>query len=488
MSQSSTAFRSDHSPVQEGNLAPHNVEAEEAVLGSMLLNPECYGEVFWLQPSDFFLVRHGWIWEAMQALVDRKDPVDQLTVVSELEQRGRLAETGGAAYVISLMNKTPSALNVEGYGHIVERMSLRRRLIEAAQRVARVAHSDETEIEEVIAESEKALAEATIRRIPRQLTVSVKDVAREQLDSVMRAAAGEKVPAGLATGIVDFDRLTGGFRSGDLILVAARPGMGKSSLLHQVAAEMARGGSPVGIVGWEMDQESVTTRLLSREANIPYTDIRDRRLTADQLAAYMAAFANVESWPIYLEADVTSRTPSGMRRAGLRLRYEYGIKALFVDYIQLMQGDWRIDNRVQEISQISLSLKALARELSIPVIAASQLSRAVEGRSDKRPMLSDLRESGSLEQDSDMVCFIYRDNYYDASTLEGNKAEIAVAKHRNGPTGTIDTIWQPEKFNFANATLVRVNTYTDESWVEKSNPAQKTEDGPILNVPGLDTK
>lgn len=466
-------------------LAPHSIEAEEAVIGSILLSPEAFAECDWLKVDDFFLVRHGWIWQAIKTLVERKQPVDQLTIMHELEGRGQLAEVGGAAYIISLINKTPSALNVEGYAHIVERMALRRGLIEAAQKIARSAHSDETDINTVVAESEAALSEAIDGRIRRNSIRSVGDIASVQLDEILSSAAGNHTSAGLPSGLDALDRLLGGFRRGELIYIAARPGMGKSALLQQIAGHIAGTGIPVGIVSWEMNQESITTRLLSGESGLPYLAILDRRLNETQLTTYVAAVGKVDRWPIYIEDDVMAATPSGLRRVAHQLRFEHDIQALFVDYIQLMHADWRLDNRVQEISLISRQLKALAMELNIPVVALSQLSRAVEQRSDRRPMLSDLRESGSLEQDADIVGFIYRDAYYDAGTKEGNAAEIIIAKHRNGPTGTVDTVWISPRFRFTNSRLWHVDLNTGKSWVDATHKEDATveePDGPILNL------
>ncbi len=443
MSQLSSDLRTDQ-------LAPHSVEAEEAVLGAILINPDALYEVLaFLRAEDFFIVRHAWIWEAILRLHERRDPIDYLTLVSELEQTGRLAEVGGAAYVLSLVNKTPSALNVEGYGRIVERMATRRRLIEAASQIARVAHSDETDIETVISKAEQAIFEVTERHLARDL-IPIREAVSEYFDHVSFMARHQDEVLGVPTGFIDLDRKLGGLQRSDLIIIAARPGMGKSSWLNSVVMNAARIGKQVALFSLEMSNEQLVQRFVSAETHIPSHKLREGRLDEKDWARFVAATQYIGTLPIYMD-DTPALSTSDLRSKARRLHLEYGLDMIVIDYLQLMTTPYRTENRVQEISYISRSLKQLARELNVPVVAAAQLSRAVEQRTDKRPQLSDLRESGSIEQDSDVVMFIYREAYYNSDTPEGERAEIHIAKHRNGPTGQVDLIFIPELTQFQNA-------------------------------------
>ncbi len=431
-------------------LAPHSVEAEEAVLGSVLINPDALFEVLaFLKREDFFIIRHQWIYEAMLGLHERRDPIDYLTVVSELEQVGQLAEIGGAAYILSLINKTPSALNVEGYGQIVERMAVRRRLIEAASQIARVAHSDEPDIDNVVSKAEQAIFEVTERRLTREL-IPIRDAVSEYFDHVSFMARHQEDVMGVPTGFIDLDRMLGGLQRSDLLIIAARPGMGKSSWLNSVVMNAARMNQRVALFSLEMSNEQLVQRFVSAETNIPSHKLREGKLDEKDWAQFLAATQYIGTLPVYLD-DTPALTTSELRTKARRLHLEFGLDLIVIDYLQLMTTPYHSENRVQEISYISRSLKQLARELNIPVVAAAQLSRAVEQRNDKRPLLSDLRESGSIEQDSDVVMFIYRDAYYDPETPDGNKAEIHIAKHRNGPTGMVELIFIPALTQFQNA-------------------------------------
>ena len=392
MAQSTTDFHTDQ-------LAPHSVEAEEAVLGSVLLNPEALYEVIaFLRVEDFFIVRHAWIWEAILSLHERRDPIDYLTVVNELETQGRLADTGGAAYVLSLVNKTPSALNAEGYGRIVERMAIRRRLLDAASNIARIAHSEETDIDEVVGRAEQAIFDVTERRLTRDL-VPVGDVVSTYFDHVSLLARHQEDVMGVPTGFVDLDRLLGGLQKSDLIIIAARPGMGKTSWLNTVVMNSARNRQRVALFSLEMSNEQLVQRFVSQDTHIPSHKLREGKLDERDWAQFVAATQGIAELPIYLD-DTPALSTQELRTKARRLYLEFGLDLVVIDYLQLMTTPYRSENRVQEISYISRSLKQLARELNVPVIAAAQLSRAVEQRTDKRPMLSDLRESGCLTGDT----------------------------------------------------------------------------------------
>ncbi len=449
MVQSSTDYQTDQ-------LAPHSIEAEEAVLGSILLNPDSLFEVIpFLRAEDFYIVRHSWIWEAVLTLHERRDPIDHLTVVSELEQRGQLAETGGAAFILGLVNKTPSALNTEGYGRIVERMAVRRRLIEAAQQVARVAHSEETDIDEVVGQAERAIFDVTERRLTRDL-VPIEEVVSAYYDEISLKARQQEDLMGVPTGFIDLDKLLVGMQKSDLIIIAARPGMGKSSWLNSVVLNAARSHQRVALFSLEMSNAQLVQRMISMETNIPSHKLREGKLDERDWSRFTAATTRLSELPIHLD-DTPALSTQELRSKARRLYLEYGLDLVMIDYLQLMTTPYKSENRVQEISYISRSLKQLARELNIPVVAAAQLSRAVEQRNDKRPILSDLRESGSIEQDADIVMFIYRDAYYNTDSPEGNRTEINVTKHRNGPTGTVHLVFIPELTQFQNAAPVHID-------------------------------
>jgi replicative DNA helicase len=380
-------------------LSPHSVEAEEAVLGAILINPEALFEVLpFLRAEDFFVVRHQWIWDALIRIHERRDPLDYLTLVSELEQVSKLAETGGAAYILSLINKTPSALNVEGYGRIVERMALRRRLIDAAQTVVRVAHSDETDIDEVIGKAEQSIFEVTERRLAHDL-IPIKQAVSEYFDHISYIVQHQDAVLGVPTGFIDIDRLLGGFQKSDLVIIAARPGMGKSSMLNSLVMNAARLDQRVALFTLEMSNEQLVQRFVSTLTNIPSHKLREGKLDDRDWAAFIKATEDLSSLPIYLD-DTPSITTHELRSKARRLHLEFGLDMIVLDYLQLMTTPNKSENRVQEISYISRALKQIARELNVPVISAAQLSRAVEQRTDKRPQLSDLRESGCLAGDT----------------------------------------------------------------------------------------
>jgi replicative DNA helicase len=439
-------------------MAPHSVEAEESVLGSILLNPKALLEVApFLKTEDFYIVRHQWIWETILTLHNRRDPIDFTTVVNELEQLGRIEEIGGAAYILNLVNNTETALHAEGYGRIVERAAVRRRLIGAASRVAQVAHDSNLELDEVVERSEQAIFEVTERRLDRDL-VPIKSVVSNVFDRVDHIARHSDELMGVPTDFKDLDTKLSGMQKSDLLIVAGRPGMGKTSLLLSIVLNAARHNQRVALFSLEMSNEQVVQRFLSGETRIPSQRFREGNLDDKDWSEFVAATQALSKLPIHLD-DTPLIGTQEMRTKARRLHMEYGLDLILVDYLQLMTSSHRTDNRVQEISYISRSLKGLARDLNIPVLAAAQLSRAVEQRQDKRPMLSDLRESGSIEQDADVVMFIYRDEYYNPETTDKpNVAEVSIAKHRNGPTGIIELYFESELAQFKNAARVRHNT------------------------------
>ncbi len=431
-------------------MVPHSVEAEEAVLGSLLIDPEAVFQVAtFLRPDDYYIQKHAWIYEAILALHERREPVDFLTLCDELERREQLEEVGGAAYITHLINAVPSAIHVEAYGHIVEQAAIRRRLIAAASQIAQLAYQEAQNIDETVDKAEQALFSVSERRITRDLT-PIRDVVGAYSDRIEYLYAHQDEPLGVPTGFIDLDRLLGGLQRSDLIFIAARPSVGKTSLCLSIARNAARHGKHVAIFSLEMSAEQVVQRLVAAETGIDSQRLRLGKLNTQEWELFHSATGRLADLPIFID-DTPSISALQLRTKARRLDSEHGIDLILIDYLQLMTGDIRTDNRVQEVSYISRSLKGLARELNVPVVSASQLSRAVEQRTDRRPMLAALRESGSLEQDADVVMFIYRDELYHPETEKQHIAEIIVAKHRNGPTGVVELFFRNRLAQFLDA-------------------------------------
>jgi replicative DNA helicase len=430
---------------------PHDRQAEEAVLGSVLVNPEVYYDIaHFLTAEDFFLHRNRWIWEAYVSLQEQRLPVDILTVSEELERQSRLDEIGGPAYLTTLINNVPSSLHAEAYARVVEETATRRRLLAAANQIARLAYQSGSPIEDVVNESEKSIFGVSERRLTHQLQ-PIKRVLSEYYDRIDYLARHQDETLGVPTGFIDLDRLLGGLQSSDLLIIAGRPGQGKSGFCLSVAKNASQiYKRHVALFSLEMSNEQLVQRLLSQETGIDSQRLRLANLRDDEWPVFTQAVSAMGDTQIYLD-DTPAITPLQLRTKCRRLHMEIGLDLIVVDYLQLMTGDTRIENRVQEVSYISRNMKALARELNVPVLAAAQLSRAVESRRPPRPILSDLRESGSLEQDADVVMFIYRPDQYEDDPLKQNTAEIIVAKHRNGPVGTIELVFRQTLAKFENA-------------------------------------
>jgi replicative DNA helicase len=432
-------------------LVPHNREAEEAVLGAVLVSPETYFDlVHNLSGDDFFLHRNRWIWEAFTSLQEQRLPIDVLTVSEELERQGQLQEIGGPAYLATLIHNVPSTLNAGAYALLVQESATRRRLLEAANAIARLAHAADTPIEDVVGDAEKAVFAVSERRLTRQLA-PIRQVLSEYYDRIDYLARHRDETVGVPTGFLDLDRLLGGMQPSDLLIIAGRPGQGKSGFCVSVARNAAQAHRKhVALFSLEMSNEQLVQRLLAQETAIDSQRLRLGNVHDEEWPLFTQAVSVLSETQIYLD-DTPALTPLQLHTKCRRLHMEIGLDLVIVDYLQLMTGEDRSENRVQEVSYISRSLKTLARELRIPVLAAAQLSRAVEQRADKRPVLSDLRESGSLEQDADVVLFIYRPDSYDTDTLKQNIAEIVVAKHRNGPVGSVELVFRKSLAKFENA-------------------------------------
>ena len=430
---------------------PQNLEAEEAVLGALLIDPDAILPVAtFLRASDFHVQRHGSIYQAMLDLHERHQPADLVTLTDELERCDQLAAVGGSALLTSLINATPTSIHVEYYARIVERTAILRRLIDAAGQIAKLAYRDVDDVGEVVDQAESIIFGVSEKRVTRDL-VPIRQVLDEYYDRIEYLSQHQGEIIGIPTGLVDLDKLLGGFQRSDLIIIAGRPGMGKTSLALSIALHAARKWQKrVGVFSLEMSSEQVVQRMISAETGIDSQRLRLGDIREDEWPVFVQATSLLSDTQIYID-DTPSLSALEMRTKARRVHAEFGLDLLIVDYLQLMRGEFRSDgNRVQEISYISRSLKSLARELNIPLVALSQLSRAVESRHDKRPMLSDLRESGSIEQDADVVAFVYRDVEYNPDTEFPNIAEIRVSKHRSGPTGVIHAFFRKELAQFEN--------------------------------------
>lgn len=432
-------------------LPPHSAEAEEAVLGSLLIDPDAIFDVStFLKPDSFYRVKNKWIYEAILRLNEHREPLDLITVTEELRRQGQLEEIGGEATIIGLINAVPTSINAESYARVVEATAVRRQMIKAASEIANLAYNEAEDVNVVIDRAEQTLFSISEERTTRDL-VPVRQIASDYLERIQELHARGDDVIGVPTGFVDLDRMLGGFNKSDLIIIAARPGMGKTSLQNAIALTAARRyGKRIAMFNLEMSGEQLVQRMIAAETKIDSQRLRRGDLQEHEWPIFMEAIGRLSETRIFID-DTPSITPNQLRTKCRRLYAEHGLDMVMIDYLQLMQAERSTNNRVQEISEISRALKGLARELDTPVVAAAQLSRAVEQRQDKRPQLSDLRDSGSIEQDADIVIFIYRDDYYNPETSERpNIAEIAISKHRNGPTGTIDLFWHGQLATFRN--------------------------------------
>ena len=434
---------------------PHNRQAEEAVLGSVLINPESYYDVAQILEADYFyIIRNRWIWEVFTILHENRSPIDILTVSEELENRSQLEEIGGQSYLMMLVNQTPSSLNAEAYAKIVEETSVRRRMLASANEMAKLAYQQDRQIENIIDAAEKSVFNLSERRIRRDLE-SIQTVVSQYYDRVSQLSQRSEEIFGVPTGLSDLDKVLGGLQKSDLLIIAGRPASGKTGFLLTIAKNAAlKHKKHVALFSLEMSNEQLVQRMIAQETGINSQDLRSGKIKEDQWDVFTKAIEVLGDSKIYLD-DTPALTPIQMRTKCRRLHLEHHIDLVLVDYIQLMSSESRTDNRVQEVSYISRNLKTLARELNVPVLAAAQLSRAVEQRSDKRPMLSDLRESGSLEQDADIVMFIHKKDELANENEKAQLIELIIAKHRNGPTRDIDMIFIKDLAQFYNAATVK---------------------------------
>jgi len=437
------------------HLPPQNPEAEEAVLGSLLMDTEAVGKVAaFLRADDFYRERNGIIYTIVLELYDRHEPVDFLTLTDDLKRRGSYDDVGGLAYLSRLVGVVPTAIHVEHYAHIVERTAIKRRLIGAAGKIAAIAYDDSLDLDTTLEKAEQLLFGVSQRRVTKdfeQLGVILGDY----LEQMQLRAADKDGGRGIPTGFIELEKMTGGLQRSDLIILAARPSMGKSTWALNIVQNAAlRNHVTCAVFSLEMSKQQLAHRLLCSESGVDATKLRLGMLTDMDQRKLHHAFEMLSEASIYID-DTSSINLSELRSKARRLHAEVGIDLVVVDYLQLITAGKGGDNRVQEISEISRQLKALARELNAPVIAVSQLSRAVEARTPHIPMLSDLRESGSLEQDADIVLFIYREDMYNKDTDKKGIADIYLAKHRNGPTGQFPLLFLDKSTRFVNLDYAR---------------------------------
>ncbi len=434
---------------------PHNREAEEAVIGAVLITPEIFFEVAQIiRPEDFYIDRNRYIWEAVVSLHESRRSIDYLTVTQTLKERNHLDEVGGDAYLMSLLTQTPSSMHAEAYAHIVEEHSIRRRLLASANQLAQLAYNQSQSVETIIGEAEKNIFGISEQRIHHDLQ-PIKQVVSSVYDRIDQLSRRDEEIFGVPTGLIDLDKLLGGLQKSDLLIVAGRPGSGKTGFQLTVAKNAAQKHKKhVAMFSLEMSSEQLVQRLIAQETGIDTQRLRTGKLNDNEWPLFTHAMEVLSEMPIFLD-DTPAISPIQLRTKCRRLHLEFHLDLIIIDYLQLMNSDTRTENRVQEVSYISRSLKALARELDVPVLAAAQLSRAVEQRTDKRPVLSDLRESGSLEQDADIVMFIHRPDALEKDNPRQNVAEVIVAKHRNGPTHSgIELVFRNNLARFDNAAQV----------------------------------
>ncbi|MBV8342261.1 MAG: replicative DNA helicase [Gammaproteobacteria bacterium] len=434
---------------------PHSIEAEQSLLGGLLLDPSAWDNVAdAVVEQDFYRPDHRLIFAAIASLALESKPGDAVTVSQQLERNGNLEQAGGLAYLSAIARDTPSAANVRAYADIVRERSLLRQLIRAGTDIASaVFNNDGTTARELVDRAEQRvfeIAEGSFRR--REGALPVRQILPGVIDKIDEWHANPDKLRGLATGFTEFDKLTGGLRGGDLVIIAGRPSMGKTTLavnMAEYAAVHPQTRASVAIFSMEMPAEQVITRMLASIGGVPLNSLRSGKISDDDWVRITSATSQLSEAKIFVD-EAPALNPTELRARARRVKREHGLDLIVVDYLQLMQVPGTQENRATEIAEISRSLKALAKELQVPVIALSQLNRAVEQREHKKPVMSDLRESGALEQDSDMILLIYREEVYDRNTTKKGIAEIDLVKHRNGEIGSFPLTFQGQFTRFAN--------------------------------------
>lgn len=432
------------------NVPPHDDAAELAVLGAMFLDREAASLALeMLTSEDFYRPDHRQVFEAAEELYHSGVPIDMITVKNKLEEKQVFEQIGGLPFLANISTSVGSSANMRHYAAIVEEKSVLRRLIRTANNISQMSYEGKTDVNAIMDTAEKGIFDIMQNRHSDQFH-HIRDIAVDSIEKIEDIYRSKGKLTGVPTGFVDFDQKTAGLQKSDLILLAARPSMGKTAFALNIIQNAAiRSNVPTAVFSLEMSREQLVNRMLCSEAMLDAQRLRTGELTDSDWADLIQAMGPLSQAPIYID-DTPGVTPMEVRSKCRRLKVEKGLGLIVIDYLQLMSGNSRNDSRQQEISEISRSLKAIAREMEAPVIALSQLSRACEQRADHRPMLSDLRESGAIEQDADVVAFLYRDEYYFPDTEKKNQAELIIAKQRNGPTGTVDLTWMGQYTKFGN--------------------------------------
>lgn len=439
--------------IQKERVPPHNQEAEQAVLGSVLIDKNAIDKIADIvRPEDFYQDIHRLIFEAMLDLYEKSVPVDLLSLANRLNERGELEKVGGRAYLTSLTNVVPTSSNVVHYANTVQRKATLRRLIEASAEIASFGYQEGDDTDLLLDQAEQSLFRVSQKYLKNRF-IAIKSILPEVFDRIDELHRASGKLRGVPTGFTDLDLLLAGLQNSDLLILAARPSVGKTSLALDIARQVAVGSKvPVGIFSLEMSKDQLIDRMLCAQASVDFWKMRTGRLVEDEDFANIGnAMGVLSETPLFID-DSGTATVMEIRTKARRLKSEHGLGLLIVDYLQLIESRRPSDNRVQEISEITRSLKGLARELNVPILALSQLSRAVESRQPPIPKLSDLRESGSIEQDADVVIFIYREALYkqDVDPQRKNVAEIHIAKHRNGPIGRVELFFDDGRVTFRN--------------------------------------
>lgn len=436
--------------VPAGKVPPHSDDAEKSLLGAVLIDDEVMSDVSeHVSADDFYDKRHGIIYGAMMSLYEKHRPVDLLTLTEELKKKKHIDTVGGSSYLTELTNYVPTAAHAESYAELVEQKAVRRRLIRASGEISELGFDEETTTQELLEKAESELFSVSEQSL-KQDVISLESILTESFDRLEELHKNKDKLRGIRTGYRDLDNMTAGLQRSDLLILAARPAMGKTTFVTNLAYNVATiAKQPVLFFSLEMSKEQLVDRMLADASGVDAWNIRTGNLSDEDFSKLSEAMGEMAEAPIYID-DTPGLTVLEMRTKARRINHEQPLGLIIVDYLQLMQASGRSDgNRVQEVSEISRGLKLIARELNVPLIALSQLSRSVESRSPQIPQLSDLRESGSIEQDADIVSFIYRPGYYEPDNPEfENITDLIIAKHRNGPTGKVQLYFHPERLRF----------------------------------------
>jgi replicative DNA helicase len=435
--------------VPAGKIPPQNIDAEKSLLGAVLIDEETLADITeHVTLRDFYEKRHSMIYDAMMRLYEKRKPVDLLTLTDELKRKKELETVGGSAYLTELTNYVPTSAHAESYAEIVAQKAVRRRLIKASGEISEMGFNEDSTTQELLQQAEAELFAVSDQSLKQDL-VSIETILTDSFDRMEELHRNKGQLRGVRTGYRDLDNMTAGLQRSDLIILAARPAMGKTTLVTNLAYNVATiAKQSVIFFSLEMSKEQLVDRMLADASGVDAWNIRTGNLSEDDFSKLSDAMGEMAEAPIFID-DTPGVSVLEMRTKARRAAHEAPLGLIIVDYLQLMQGSGRDSgNRVQEVSEISRGLKLLARELNVPVIALSQLSRSVESRTPQIPQLSDLRESGSIEQDADIVMFIYREAYYNPDTDRENITDLIIAKHRNGPTGKVELYFHPERLRF----------------------------------------